>query len=111
MRVAARAIAIVAWAVGLIVLANWSDTDRAVVGAVAATVALGFLVGRWPLLLVPLLPGLLLAGSVALADPDTYYEGPPAIDAAYTVAITLAVMALLAVGVLLHRLMFRGGRR
>jgi hypothetical protein len=61
----------------MIGMANWSNTDAAVIGAGIATVVLGVLVGRWWVLLVPVVPGALLALGSLVADPDDYYERSP----------------------------------
>lgn len=53
MSTALRVVAIASWGVFMIGMASWSNTDAAMIGAGIGTVALGVLVGRWWVLLVP----------------------------------------------------------
>jgi hypothetical protein len=58
-------------------MASWSNTDAAMIGAAIGTVVLGVLVGRWWVLLVPIVFGALLALGSLFADPGDYHEGSP----------------------------------
>ena len=79
------------------------DTDAATVGVVGGTVALGALVGRWWVLLAPVVPGVLLAVATLFSDPDDFHDGSPGTWALYFVFLTAAIAALLAIGVWLNR--------
>ena len=104
MAIALRIVVIAAWAGFVLAMASWSNTDAALIGAGTATIALGALVGRWWVLLVPVVPGALLALGTLVADPDGFYEGSPELWAAYLALITVAFAALVAIGVALNRL-------
>jgi len=65
-------------------------------------VLLGVLVGRWWVLLVPIVPGALLALASLVSDPDDYYEGSPRLCAAYVALWTVAIAALFALGVAIN---------
>jgi hypothetical protein len=94
----------------MIGMASWSNTDGAMIGAGIGTVAIGALVGRWWLLLVPIVPGALLALGSLVSDPDEYYEGSPGLRAAYVALWTVAIAALLALGVAVNRFVARVAR-
>lgn len=116
MAAAVRIAAIVAWVGGMVALTTWSNTDAATAAAVAATFAVGVIVGRWPLLLVAIVPGLALALMTAVADPDDFHDASPLFWAGYVLVIAAAVTGLLALGVGVHRLVrsavaARGRRR
>ena len=87
----------------MIGMANWSNTNAAMTGAGIGTVVLGVLVGRWWVLLVPVVPGALLALGTLVADSDDYHEGSPGFWAAYIALATVAIAALLALGVAINR--------
>jgi hypothetical protein len=70
---------------------------------VGGTVALGALVGRWWVLLVPIVPGVLLAIGTLVSDPDGFHDGSPGTWALYVAFLTAATPALLAIGVWLNR--------
>lgn len=91
------------WVALMIGMLNWSNTEAATVGVVGGTVALGALVGRWWVLLVPIVPGVLLAFGTLVSDPDDFYEGSPGEWALIVVFLTAATVALLAIGVWIHR--------
>jgi hypothetical protein len=103
MSIALRVVGSVLWGVFMIGMASWSNSDAAMIGAGIGRVLLGLLVGRWWVLLVPLVPGVLLAVGTLAADPDDYYEGSPALWAAYVALWTGAIDALLALGVAVNR--------
>jgi hypothetical protein len=100
----ARSVAGIAlWAGFMIGMASWSNTDAAMVGAGIGTVVLGVLVGRWWVLLVPIVPGALLALGSLVSDPEDFHEGSPGLWAAYVAIWTVAIAALLALGVAINR--------
>jgi hypothetical protein len=99
-----RVAAIAAWGGFMIGMANWSNTNAALVGAGIATVLLGIFVGRWWVLLVPIVPGALLAVGTLAADPEGFHENSPASWAAYIALWTVAIAVLLALGVALSRM-------
>ena len=101
--IALRLAAIALWVVFMIGMVNWSNTYAAVVGAGVGTVALGLLVGRWWVLLVAVVPGAVVALVVLVSDPDDYYEGSPADWALVVALLAVAIAALLALGVAIHR--------
>jgi len=101
--IALRVAAITAWGGFMIGMANWSNTNAALVGAGIATVLLGACVGHWWVLLVPIVPGALLALGTLIADPDEFHENSPASWAAYIALWTVAIAVLLALGVALSR--------
>jgi hypothetical protein len=98
-----RVAAIAAWAGFMIAMANWSNTDAALVGAGVGTVVLGIVVGRWWVLLVPIVLGTVLALASLVSDPDDYFEGSPGLWAAYVAVWTVAIAAILALGVGINR--------
>jgi hypothetical protein len=55
--IAVKAVAIVVWGGFMAGMASWSYTDAAMIGAGLGTVLLGVLVGRWWVLLVPIVLG------------------------------------------------------
>jgi len=89
--IALRVAAITAWGGFMIGMANWSNTNAALVGAGIATVLLGACVGHWWVLLVPIVPGALLALGTLIADPDEFHENSPASWAAYIALWTVAI--------------------
>ena len=99
MRTVVSVTAIVAWAAFLVVMANWSNSDAAMTGAVLSTVVLGVVVGRWWLLLVPLAAGGIVALATLISDPSNYSEGSPALWAAATLVGSIAILALMGLGV------------
>jgi hypothetical protein len=101
--IALRVAAIAAWGGFMIGMASWSNTNAALVGAGVATVLLGIFVGRWWVLLVPILPGALLAVATLVAGPEEFHENSPASWAAYIALWTVAIAVLLALGVALSR--------
>jgi Mg2+/citrate symporter len=103
MSLALRIAAIGLWVALVVAMLNWSNTEAATAGVVAGTVALGAAVGRWWVLLAPVVPGLLLALGTLVSDPDDFYEGTPAEWALVVVVLTVLIAALLAIGVLLNR--------
>jgi hypothetical protein len=103
MPLALRIAAIALWVAFMVGMANWSNTEAATAGAVAGTVALGALVGRWWVLIAPLVSGVLLALATLLATPDDAYEDAPGMWALYFVFLAGAIAALLAIGVWLNR--------
>jgi hypothetical protein len=103
MPLALRIAAIALWVALMVAMLNWSNTDAATAGVVGGTVALGAIVGRWWVLLVPVAPGVLLAIGTLVSDPDDFYEGSPGEWALVVVLLTAATGALLAIGVWLHR--------
>jgi hypothetical protein len=100
---ALRIAAIALWVAFMVAMLNWSNTNAATAGVVGGTLALGALVGRWWILLVPILPGVLLAIGTLVSDPDDFYEGSPGEWALVVVLLTAATATLLAIGVWLHR--------
>jgi hypothetical protein len=103
MPLALRVAAIALWVGFMVAMANWSNTEGATAGAVAGTVALGALVGRWWVLIAPLASGVLLALATLVASPDDAYEDAPGMWALYFVFLAAAIAALLAIGVWLNR--------
>jgi hypothetical protein len=103
MAIALRVAGIALWAGFMIGMANWSNTDAAMTGAGMGTVVLGALVGRWWVLLVPIVPGALVALGTLVADPADFHEASPGLWAAYVALWTVAIAALLALGVAIHR--------
>jgi hypothetical protein len=87
----------------MIGMASWSHTDAALIGAAVGTVLLGVLVGRWWVLLAAIVPGALLAVATLVSDPDNFYEGSPSSWAAFVALCTIAITALLALGVGVNR--------
>jgi hypothetical protein len=102
MPLALRIAAIALWVALIVAMLNWSNTYAATAGVVGGTVALGALVGRWWVLLVPVVPGVLLAIGTLVSDPDDFYEGSPGEWALVVVCLTAGTVALLAIGVWLH---------
>jgi hypothetical protein len=86
---ALRIAAIALWVALIVAMLKWSNTG-------AAT-------GRWWVLLVPVVPGVLLAIGTLVSDPDDFYEGSPGEWALVVVLLTAATATLLAIGVWLHR--------
>jgi hypothetical protein len=103
MPLAIRIAAIVLWAAFMVAALNWSNTAAATAGVVGGMVALGAIVGRWWVLLVPLVSGVLLALVTLFATPDDAYEDAPGMWALYFVFLAVAIAALLAIGVWLNR--------
>jgi hypothetical protein len=103
MPLALRIAAIALWVAFMIAMLNWSNTEGASAGVVGGTVVLGALVGRWWVLLVPIVPGVLVAFGTLVSDPDDFYEGSPGEWALVVVFLTAATVALLAIGVWIHR--------
>jgi hypothetical protein len=101
--IALKIAGIALWGLFLIGMANWSNSSAAVVGAGLGTVALGVLVGRWWLLLVPIAPGAVIAIGTLVADPADFHEGSPGLWAAYVALWTITIAALLALGVAINR--------
>jgi len=100
----ARAVAGIAlWGGFLVAMASWSNTLAALVGAGIGTVVFGVLAGRWWVLLVPIVPGALLALASLVSDPDDYYEGSPGDWAAFIALWAIAIAALLGLGVAINR--------
>lgn len=87
----------------MIGMANWSNTDAALIGAAVGTVLLGVLVGRWWVVLVAIVPGALVAVATLVSDPDDFYEGSPGSWAAFVALCTIAIAVLLALGVGVNR--------
>jgi hypothetical protein len=77
MSIGVRVAGIAVWGGFMIGMASWSNTDAALVGAGTGTVVLGILVGRWWVLLVPVVPGALLALGTLISDSDNFHEGSP----------------------------------
>ena len=94
------------WAVGLIALTTWSNTNGAITVAVVSTILLGAAVGRWWLLLLPVLPALML---IAGATED--YEWSRGDWILYVALTTLAIEALIVVGLVLNRVLRSLARR
>ena len=84
-------------------MASWSYTDAAMIGAGLGTVLLGVLVGRWWVLLVPIVLGGLLALATLVSDPDSFHENSPELWALYIALWTVAIAAVLALGVAINR--------
>ena len=103
MPIGVRVAGIAVWGGFMIGMASWSNTDAALVGAGIGTVVLGILVGRWWVLLVPVVPGALLALGTFISDPDDFREGSPGLWAAYVALWAVAIGALLALGVAINR--------
>jgi hypothetical protein len=102
-----RVAGIAAWAGFMVGMASWSNTDAASISAAIGTVVLGILVGRWWVLLVPIVVGALLAFGTLIRDPDAFHEGSPGLWAAYVALWTVAIGAVLAFGVAIGRLVGR----
>jgi hypothetical protein len=98
-----RVAAIAAWGGFIIAMATWSGTDVALATAAVATVVVGCLVGRWWVLLVPIVPGVLLAVGTLLADPEGFQDNSPGFWAAYIAVATIAFVSLMALGVGINR--------
>jgi hypothetical protein len=103
MPLAIRIAAIALCAAFMVAAVNWSNTDAATAGVVGGTVALGAIVGRWWVLLLPLVSGVLLALATLFATPDDAYEDAPGMWALYFVFLAGAIAALLGLGVWLNR--------
>jgi hypothetical protein len=104
MGIAARVVAGIAlWGGFVIAMLNWSNTDAATIGVVGGTVALGAIAGRWWALLVPVVPGVVLALATLVADPDDFYEGTPGSWALFVLIWMAGLVALVALGVAIHR--------
>jgi hypothetical protein len=103
MSVALRAAEIALWGGFMIGMASWSNTNAALVGSGIGTVVLGVLVGRWWVLLVAIVPGAVLAVGSLISDPDDFYEGSPGAWAAFVALWTIAIAALMALGVAINR--------
>jgi len=99
LRVAATAL----WIGLLLAMASWSNSDAALAGAVAGTVLLGVLVGRWWVLWVPVVPGAVLALMTLVSRTEDSDGTPSWLWAAYIALATVGVTALLAVGVAISR--------
>ena len=106
-----RLLLILVWAAFMVGMANWSYTDGAMAGAAIGTLALGLLVGRWWVPLVPLVAGTALALATLVSDPENFHENTPVLWAGYVMMWTLAISVLIAVGVALNRVIERAGRR
>jgi hypothetical protein len=97
---------VVGWVAALGALLFWGEAPWAPWAAAAVTIAAGALVGRWWVLLVPVV-GAVLYGAVLLidgADPGERWDSEPIV---YVFAIAIAgaaVAFLLAVGVALRKL-------
>jgi hypothetical protein len=107
--VVARIVVIVAWIAALGLLMTWDATTPALIVAAAATVIAGGLVGRWWVLLVPVVPAVLLGLYVLIdgKDPGEWWDSEP-ITYAFAFGFAGAALAfLLAVGVALNRLQQR----
>lgn len=95
-----------AWLAALAGLAAWSDSTPALIAAAAVTVGAGALVGRWWVLLVPIVAAVLLAlwALIDGEDPGERWDSDPVVYA-YAFVFAGAITAfLLAVGVALSRL-------
>jgi uncharacterized membrane protein len=103
---ALRVIAVAVWAVGLIALTTWSNTNGAIAVAVVSTILLGAAVGRWWLLLLPVPPALLL-----IAGATEEYEWSRGDWILYIALTALAIEALLVVGLALNRVLRGLARR
>jgi hypothetical protein len=90
----------------LVALASWSETTPALWCAVAATVGAGLLVGRWWALLVPTVLALVLVVGVLASgqDPGERWESTPENYALAYLAAWAITVALLAVGVAVHKM-------
>ena len=106
-----RLLLIVVWAAFMIGMANWSYTDGAMVGTAIGTLALGLLVGRWWVPLVPLVAGTALALATLVSEPENFHENTPGLWAAYVMIWTLAISVLIAAGVALNRVIVRAETR
>jgi hypothetical protein len=95
--------AVVLWAGFMLGMVNWSETTAAIVCGAVGTVVLGLVVGRWWVVLAPLVPGLLFALVTLVSDPDDFYEGSPGAWATAFAVVTVAIAALVALGVAIHR--------
>ena len=97
----------VVWAVEIVLLTTWSNTDGAMAAAVLSTLLAAALIGTWWLLVVPLVPAaVLIAGTIASNEPDA--DGVTGLEwAAYIAVVTTAIVLLLAVGVGANRLISR----
>jgi hypothetical protein len=103
-----HAAAVVVWVAFLVGMASWSETDLALIVAAAGTFALGAFVGRWWVLLVVLSPGLALALWSAAAGTDDTGHGSGVDWALWLfVPATILAGAVMALGVLTHRLATR----
>ena len=98
-----KVVAIVVWGGFMAGMASWSYTDAAMIGAGLGTVLLGVLVGRWWVLLVPIVLGGLLALATLASDPDDFHENSPELWALYVALWTAAIGAVLALGVAINR--------
>ena len=58
---ALRIAAVVLWAGFMFGMVNGSNTEAAIAGAAIGTVVLGLVVGRWWVLLAPIVPGAVVA--------------------------------------------------
>lgn len=100
-----RTVVALLWAAGMVLLTTWSNTDGAVAAAAVGTLLAGAVVGRWWVLVVPLIPGtLLITGSLAAAH-QRDADGSTGLQwAAYVAAVTTLIVLLLAIGVGAQRL-------
>lgn len=91
-----RIAATVVWIAFMVFVATWDASTPALVVAAVATVALGVLVGRWWVALVPLALGVSV--SVMLLLGESHELDMPAL-AGYAALWTLGITALVALGV------------
>ena len=103
MRMWLRAGVAIAWAGALVLLASWSATNAALATGAVLTLLVGAAVGRWWVLLVPLLPAaVLVVGSVGDAAPDAH--GTTGLWWAAYIAIVAAAIACVLAGAFLSLL-------
>jgi hypothetical protein len=111
MSTALRFAAIVVWAAVLVAMASWGEATLAFAGAVLATFALGVLVGRWWVVLAVLVPGIVLVLLSAAEGTDDKGEGSGLEWAVWVfVPATILAAAILALGVVCHRVARRDER-
>lgn len=102
----------VLWLGGLYLLTTWSETTSATWAAAAITVAAGVAIGRWWVLLVPVVVAVpfLLGSLIGGAEGDS--DGTSGWTWAIVIALwASAFAALLALGTGLRRLVHRERRR
>jgi hypothetical protein len=108
MAIALRIGAVGVWVAGLVAMATWGATTLALAGAALGTFALGLFVGRWWVLLAVAIPGLVVAAwSAAGGIEDTGHGSGVEWALWLFIPATILVAAIMALGVLCHRIAVR----
>jgi hypothetical protein len=108
-----RLLVVVAWIVGLGLLTRWSDTNAALVTAVAASLVTGLLVGRWWVVaVVGGVAAVMILGTLASPTDPNDHDGWTAATTALFVAAGFGLVGVpLLLGVVVRRIKARLSRR